>query len=149
MNANYILTDPRQARHERWIRGLRSLLDCIEAAPELKGASAIGQTVFLNAGSAEDMKTIAQAAGGRWTKDVLDYSPDTFRLVRSFGPHQIIIFTARENVCERVVTGTREVTVEEHDPALLAAVPTKTVTKTVEDVEWVCPESLLALGERS
>jgi heme-binding NEAT domain protein len=44
----------------------------------------------------------------------------------------------REEICERIVTGTREVTVEVPDPEQLAAVPTVSVTKTVEDVEWIC-----------
>lgn len=41
-------------------------------------------------------------------------------------------------VCERVVTGIREVTEVVPDPDALAALPKVTVTKTVEDVEWVC-----------
>ncbi len=44
----------------------------------------------------------------------------------------------RDAVCKRSVTGTREVSREIPDPAALAAVPTVTVTETVEDVEWNC-----------
>jgi hypothetical protein len=44
----------------------------------------------------------------------------------------------RNEVCEKVVTGTREVTKEVPDPEALAAVPKVTVTETVEDVEWRC-----------
>lgn len=42
----------------------------------------------------------------------------------------------RDAVCERVVTGTREVTKTIPDP--MVTVPTVEVTETVEDVEWVC-----------
>jgi hypothetical protein len=51
---------------------------------------------------------------------------------------KVKVTTYRDAVCERVVTGTREVTREVRDPDALAAVPTTTVTETVEDVEWVC-----------
>jgi hypothetical protein len=44
----------------------------------------------------------------------------------------------RESVCERVVTGTREVTEQ-------VPVAFETVTKTVEDVEWVCKPLLSAV----
>ena len=55
-----------------------------------------------------------------------------------FGPVVIQPYDNREAVCERVVTGTREVTKEVPDPEALASVPKVTVTETVEDVEWRC-----------
>lgn len=54
------------------------------------------------------------------------------------------VYAKREQVCERVVTGTREVTEEVPDPDALAAVPKVTVTKTVEDIEWKCSPLLAA-----
>lgn len=50
------------------------------------------------------------------------------------------IITDREAVCRRVVTGTREVTKTVPAPGA----DTVEVTETVEDVEWVCDEPLLA-----
>lgn len=51
---------------------------------------------------------------------------------------RIAVYGDRDEVCERVVTGTREVTEEVPDPEALAAVPKVVVTKTVEDVKWIC-----------
>lgn len=48
------------------------------------------------------------------------------------------VYAPREQVCVRRVVGTREVTEEVPDPDAVAALPTVTVTKTVEDVEWDC-----------
>ena len=49
----------------------------------------------------------------------------------------------REEVCERKVTVVTE-EVEEVDPEALAALPKVMVTREVEQVEWICPPSLLA-----
>ncbi|WP_433078977.1 hypothetical protein ACQP1P_38855 [Dactylosporangium sp. CA-052675] len=61
-----------------------------------------------------------------------------FAVWRRFSGVVLAAYAERNEVCERVVTGTREVTKEVPDPAALAAVPKVTVTETVEDVEWVC-----------
>jgi hypothetical protein len=58
----------------------------------------------------------------------------------------LYVYAERGQVCERVVVGTEEVTEEVPDPAALAAVPTTTVTKTVEKVEWVCKPLLGEAG---
>lgn len=50
----------------------------------------------------------------------------------------------RDNVCTRVVTGTREVRKTIPDP--MVVVPVIEVTETVEDVEWVCGPLLKAVG---
>lgn len=49
----------------------------------------------------------------------------------------------RAAVCERVVTGVVVETEEMPDPDYIAAAPTKTVTREVEQVEWRC-EPILA-----
>lgn len=56
----------------------------------------------------------------------------------TFGPISLHVYGDRDQVCERVVVGTREVTEEVPDPEALAAVPKVTVTRTVEDVRWEC-----------
>lgn len=56
----------------------------------------------------------------------------------TFGAASLHVYVARDKVCERIVTGTREVTEEVPDPEALKAVPKVAVTKTVEDVEWRC-----------
>ncbi len=52
----------------------------------------------------------------------------------------------RDDVCERIVTGTHQVTETGKDPEALAAVPEIEVTKTVEDVEWRCGSILAPQG---
>ena len=66
-----------------------------------------------------------------------------------FGRVTLEVYSDREVVCERRVTGTREVEVEEQDPEALAQVPVRTVTKVVEDVEWVCTPILDAAKEQA
>lgn len=65
-----------------------------------------------------------------------------------FGRISLEVFAQRDQVCERVVIGTHEETLEEPDPEALAAVPTVTKTVTVEDVEWRCQPILAATEEK-
>lgn len=60
------------------------------------------------------------------------------------GTVNLQVYAEREKVCTRRVLGVREVTEEVPDPEVLKAVPTVTVTRTVEDVEWDCHPILLA-----
>lgn len=53
----------------------------------------------------------------------------------------------RAEVCERVVTGTTTVTEEVPDPDYIAAAPTTTVTREVEQVEWKCTPILSAKAD--
>jgi hypothetical protein len=64
-----------------------------------------------------------------------------------FGPVHLQVYSLRDEVCERIVVGTREVVEEVQDPEALAAVPTITQTRTEDIVEWQC-RPLLA-GEQS
>jgi len=52
------------------------------------------------------------------------------------GVIEVHVGAYRDQVCERVVTGTREVTKTVPDPSVV--VPDVEVTETVEDVEWIC-----------
>jgi hypothetical protein len=61
----------------------------------------------------------------------------------NFGPIELHVYAEREQVCERIVTGTREVEIEEPDPEAVAALPKIKRTEVVEDVEWRC-HSILA-----
>lgn len=56
---------------------------------------------------------------------------------------------ARDEVCTRIVTGVETVTEEIPDPAALAAVPTVSVTREVETVEWRCEPLMAAAVSRS
>ena len=69
---------------------------------------------------------ITRLLGGKWDKGG---HGDTFRLQQDRDGIRLSVNTSREAVCERVVTGTRQVTV----PAIEAS-PER--VETVEDVEW-------------
>lgn len=66
-----------------------------------------------------------------------------FGVALTVGVIKMTVYGDRNEVCERVVVGTREVTEEAPDPAAVAALPTTTVTRVEEIVEWRCG-SLLA-----
>lgn len=81
------------------------------------------------------------AAGARVVKD---YDDRYGGAELHFGPVSLYVYSTRDQVCERVVTGTREVVEEVQDPEALAAVPTITQTRTEDIVEWVCRPILAA-----
>lgn len=88
-----------------------------------------------------DIARRARRAGATMRKDVSDkYAGAELR----FGELNLYVYADRNQVCERVVVGTREEQVEEPDPEALAAVPKRTVTRVVEDVEWRCTPILAA-----
>jgi hypothetical protein len=88
-----------------------------------------------------DILRTAKAAGATITKDTSDKFAGA---EMHFGRVAVKVYSDREVVCERRVTGTRTVEVEEKDPEALAQVPTRTVTQTVDEVEWVCTPILQA-----
>ncbi len=80
------------------------------------------------AGQQRVVHALVRLLGGKWDKD--GYG-DTFRLQQDRDGVRLIVTASRAAVCERVVTGTRQVTV----PAVGAS-PER--VETIEDVEWVC-----------
>lgn len=127
---------------QEYVAGLRELADFIEGHIEvpLSGEFKITQWVYdsymtkhpydVIAGSAKrKLRTATLALGNAekvWSNLHLDVR-------RKFSDNVILEFTvARERVCERVVTGTREV-----DEIVIAA-------RTEEIVEWQCTDSILA-----
>lgn len=127
--------------------GFRALADFIEthaSDPNLhQGLSHLTrskQMICLPvSGQADVIPAFAVAGARAGLKVVKDYSGDQYAGVDlHFGPVYLSVYAPRGEVCERVVVGTREVTEEVPDPDALAAVPRVTVTKTVEDVQWVC-----------
>lgn len=129
--------------------GLRTLADAIEQHPRLAEIGnlryGLGWTL-VGVETREAVQLWARAglsAGARVTK----HQGDKYAGVDiQFGPVTAHVYVEREELCERVVTGVREVTEDVPDPEALAAVPIVAVTKTVEDVEWVC-RPILAGGE--
>ncbi len=90
--------------------------------------------------------TCAEAVGAEKHVDKRDEHAQ-MHLIRRFGALAVVASVPREEVCERVVTGTREVTESVPDPEAMKEVPIVEVTKTVEDVEWRCRPLLAAERE--
>lgn len=134
-----------------FVQGLRELADALEASPEIPlpyryfSARVTSPNHLDDDGKSKHAKRraaeIARAIPAKVDKQSLG---SLFALVTSFGPIKLEVFFDRDQVCERVVTGTRTVTEEEPDPEEVDKLPKRTVTREVEDVEWRCPDSLLA-----
>lgn len=126
------------------IRGMRMLAQLLEGDPTIPLPSAIahsGLTIqLLHAGTsaAAEMARIRAAIGGHFTKGTYGEDGQYFELCGRMAGLNVNVVAWRENVCKRVVTGTRDVTEMIPDPAAVAALPLREVTKTVEDFEWVC-----------
>ena len=115
------------------IDGLRALADALEADPDLPvpyiaGASWGVHGIAADKVPAEIARVSRLVPVARWDKKVDD---GYYRLNALLGALPVEVWGYRNEVCTRVVTGTRVVAEK---------VPTgfETVTKTVEDVEWVC-----------
>ncbi|MEV0968475.1 hypothetical protein [Microtetraspora glauca] len=132
-----------------YIKGLRALADILEAHPELP-LPYEGDDASLNfiEGNAEEERrgaaVFARVMPGTVRKEPRGEYFDLFAEIHGVRVQWI---ARRENVCERVVTGTREVEIEEPDPDALAAVPKVKRTVVVEDVEWQCHPILAGAGE--
>jgi hypothetical protein len=143
---------PKADVRGEYVAGLRALADVLQAHDNLPlptdGQSGSPLDWWVYEFAVEDpkatMAAIVRALPGAKAKTVGEYGASAWLTVSAQlrGLH-IDINSRREAVCTRVVKDVREVTREVPDPDALAAVPTVTVTETVEDVEWVC-EPLLA-----
>jgi hypothetical protein len=90
-----------------------------------------------NQDEAATAKTLAKIARLMDGPAIKDYSDEFFRMRGSIGGLQIRPWAMRDQVCRKVVKGTKEVTHE---------VPTafKTMTEYVEDCTWECSPLLAA-----
>jgi hypothetical protein len=129
-----------------YISGLRRLADLLESDPDFPlpytGGPLSGLKWIVGYGKDQDaawqrdfLRRFARAVDGPVQKG---YRDEAFDLVGKLDGLHLDVIAQRDAVCERVITGTREVTREVPDPDALAAVPTTTVTETVEDVRWEC-----------
>jgi hypothetical protein len=120
--------------------GLRKFADLLDEHPEIElpldgSDCAPITTYYLGDDAKERVSAFVRAVPGRVNKR---YDDAHFHAEATLDGLHVRALAYRNAVCERIVTGTREVTEEVPDPKALAAVPTTTVTRTVEDVEWVC-----------
>lgn len=148
-------------KRQAYIDGLHQIADFLAEHPEVP-LPHLNQTVDGEYGPVlniylvtpgqqrEPLAAIARAMGTA-NKTTGDHT-GRFEVWRQFAGIKLLASADRAEVCERVVTGTREVTREVPDPDALAAVPKVTVTEVVEDVDWVCgpllktaPKGLISL----
>ena len=127
------------AKNERakTIAALRHIADTLEGNP-LLSVPFFGSGIIA-ANSLEEMVATGRSYGGFWSKEVTD---SDFHLNRVFTSDlRLLIYTARENVCERIVVGTKII------PAttLPARDEVHMPERTEELVEWHCPKSLSEL----
>lgn len=134
-----------------YISGLRKLADVLENHPEVplpyEGGTIEMTFHFLSGKDPKgEMAATARALPTSFTKEA---DGKYFDLKGSLAGLKIRLCAFRSEVCERVVTGTREVEVTEPDPEALAKVPTITKTVTVEDVKWECSPVLAPAGDKA
>lgn len=123
--------------------GLRVLAELFEANPDLAAEFWYALSSITDYVDRDVVVRFARAAARSGALVDKHFSGERAGVVAKFGPVHVTALTGRDQICERVVTGTREVTEQVPDPDALAAVPLVEVTRTVEDVEWRCG-SLLA-----
>lgn len=134
---------------------LRAIADLIDAHPNLpvpyitahsSGNVAASWYLHINAlekdlpGQKATAASIVRILGGQWDKR--EHNDDVFILTQVRDGIMLQVQVNRAAVCERVVTGTHEVTVPA-TPARPAMEAKPERTEQVEDVTWVC-SSLLA-----
>jgi hypothetical protein len=127
-----------QQKRAAFIEGLRQIADALENHTELR-IPYVG-SIIHRVEDLGEMLAVGKAFGGKWEKNATDYGD--FQLIRRFSDDlQYTVYTARENVCTRVVTGTKHV-----PEKVVEARPASVVPAHVEDVvEWHCPGSLTEL----
>jgi hypothetical protein len=140
--------DDDATRRAAYIAGLRALAGKLEASPgevPLPSAGRLEPLAFHFLAGDDPrtaMAAAARAIGGTWDKNVRDYGDaggsSYFDLTTSIHGLRIIMTAYRDAVCEKVITGTHDVTEVVPDPELLAAVPLIKVTRPVDEVQWVC-----------
>jgi len=122
------MTDTRTA----YTQGLRDLADILDNNPDLP-LPYHGKSVGLHwiENDKASAAVFARLIPGTVTKTARG---DALDLEGQIAGLKVLFIASRDAVCERVVTGTHEVTV----PAQPAVKATKATTRVVEDVEWVC-----------
>lgn len=117
-----------------YIEGLRALADLLET----RGLT--GRSDGDNEFSPFNVHVDTKAEAAAWARALTDVTKAPATSVESLlidgraGALHVRVWVDRAEVCERVVTGTREVTRTVPAPDA----PMVEVTETVEDVEWVC-----------
>lgn len=152
---------PPDPQRQAWLDGMRAIVDWLEANPQVPlpfGSNPIdgrigrhGLGIYVQdhtypwedpgPSAVQQVATIAKAMG-RATKGTSRTGARMY-VYRPFGPIDVFVGIDREQVCERVVVGTKTETELVPDPAA----PKVEQTRTVEIVEWRCGSVLSAALE--
>jgi len=125
------MTDDDLQKRQQAINDSRVLLDWLEAHPEVDLPYNVQYGMLIaSVNTKDELATLARAFG----ECEKEFADDSFYLRKRFGSTQLYAFTARQQVCERVVVGTEEI-------------PEQVVPARVREiVEWRCAEPLLNGG---
>lgn len=133
---------------------LREAADLLEAHPELprpyitsKSNGNLELNWFLHINNTADSlmeqkrlaALIVKTVGGKWDKSSGDWDGGVFRFTQARGSLTFEVLVKRDAVCERIVIGTKTVTI----PAK-PATPERVVEQ--DDVEWRCEPLLAEVG---
>jgi hypothetical protein len=139
-----------ETERQSYIDGLHQIADFLAEHPEVPlpylSSNETGRyepvlPIFIVSGDQREQLAVIARAMGTAEKAVHESLP-RFQVVRRFAGIALVASADRGEVCERVVTGTREVTREVPDAEALKAVPKVVVTEVIEDVEWRCTSLL-------
>lgn len=133
--------------------GLRELAEWLDTHPEvplpylgggIPGCDLPTLAIYIIGGDRrQQLATIARAMGHA-EKAVSEHRDGgaSFQIWRRFAGIALFAQADRDLVCERVITGTRQVETDE----VIEPAKTRKVKKTVEAVEWRCPPLLAQDG---
>ncbi|MFD9949996.1 hypothetical protein ACFWYW_28440 [Nonomuraea sp. NPDC059023] len=129
-----------EAERAAYTAGLRALADILDANPDLPlPYDGDGKPLsFIEGIAAESRRgaaVFARVMPGPVEKSGTD---SQFYLKAKLHGLRVKWIATREEMCERIVVGTREVEIEEPDPEAVAALPKVKRVEVVEDVEWKC-----------
>lgn len=131
------MTNPKATELADGLRALAAMIEqsSDEAVYELRYTFDHISVPVWSAAAAAALARAGMHAGAKVTK----HQSDKYAGVDiAFGRVSLHVYADREEICERVVTGTETVTKKIKDPEALAAVPEIEVTEEVEKVEWRC-----------
>jgi len=128
--------------NKEYAEGLRRFADAVEGCEKELSLSQLNANHWVS--DAADMADSVRAVGGKFKKEAHDHY---YILRQDFGAVRFDVFATHNQVCERVV---KTETVEIPDPDVKITVEVSdpdapTITVEREVVEWVCPDSILAV----
>jgi len=123
-------------------QGLMDLADRVEGDEEL-AERVVDSLLPIHIYLYTSAKEVLQERVRRFAPVQKSENTRHYELVRDFGPHvKVILYTDHENVCRAEVVGKKVIKVRrEITPAV-----TEEVEEEIDDIRWVCPDSILDNG---